>query len=245
MHGFESITKLHHGHNAVVWRARRTVDGAPVVLKVLNGSRPSSRHLTRFRREAAITQQLQGQGVVKLLEFRDSESEPMMVMEDHGAQSLASVLADGAVSVDEALQIADKVVRVLARMHTHRVVHRDISPGNVIWNKQEQLAYLIDFGISSRHAREAARGVTIERRLEGTLAYIAPEQTGRMNRSIDYRADYYGLGATLYHLLTGRPPFVGSDPLELVHSHIARTPAPLRTIRPDIPQGLERYHQFP
>lgn len=239
MQEFESLTKLHQGHHAILWRARRSTDGEPVVLKVLKGPRPSGRLLTRFRREAAITQQLQGEGVVRLIEFRDSESEPVMVMEDHGARSLARLLADGALSIADGLRIAEDVVRVLTRIHASRVVHRDVSPGNVLWNTQSFKASLIDFGISSRQARESARGVTTERRLEGTLAYIAPEQTGRMNRSIDYRADYYALGATLYHLLTGRQPFPGDDPLELVYSHIARPPAPLRTVRPDIPKGVE------
>jgi histidine kinase len=238
MQGYEGLTKLHEGHNAMVWRARRAVDGEPVVLKVLRGPRPSVSQLTRFRREAAITRDLQGAGIVGLLAFEDSDSEPMMVLRDAGARSLASILADGTPAVDEALQIAERLVEALARVHAARIVHRDLSPSNVLWDAAGDRVSLIDFGISSRQAREVARGGQAQRRLEGTLAYIAPEQTGRMNRSIDYRADYYGLGATLYHLLVGRPPFAGEDALELVHAHIARTPRPPHQVRSDVPEAV-------
>jgi predicted ATPase len=237
MHGFEGLTRLHEGHNAIVWRARRAADGAPVILKILKGPRPPGPQLARFRREAAITRELQGPGIVPMLAFLDSESEPILVLEDRGARDLAAMLADGPPPVDVALRIAERLVEACARVHAARVVHRDLSPANVLWDADADAVSIIDFGISSRQAREAARGGEGERRLEGTLATIAPEQTGRMNRSIDYRADYYSLGATLYHLLTGRPPFVGDDALELIHAHIARVPRPPHELRPEVPDA--------
>ena len=108
-------------------------------------------------------------------------------------------------------------------MHRHGVIHKDINPSNLVWNGERRLLQLIDFGIAGELPQET-QGVVNPHALEGTLRYMAPEQTGRMNRLVDYRADFYALGATFYELLTGQAPFAALDAMELVHCHIARTP---------------------
>ena len=112
-----------------------------------------------------------------------------------------------------------------------------MNPGNVLVNLETGTVKLIDFGISSKvelHAHHLGNPA----RLEGTLAYISPEQTGRMNRVVDYRTDFYSLGVSFYEMLTGALPFPSCDPMELVHSHIARTPEPPHRVRPDVPEAL-------
>ncbi len=122
-------------------------------------------------------------------------------------------------------------------VHQQQIIHKDINPSNLVLNPNTQELKLIDFGISTQLSREnpTFRNPNL---LEGTLLYIAPEQTGRMNRSVDYRSDFYSLGATFYELLTGRVPFPSDDPLALVHSHIAQQPIPPHQINPEIPEAI-------
>src|SRR5207245_404861 len=129
------------------------------------------------------------------------------------------------MEVGSFLRIAVSLTNALGRLHGRGLIHKDIKPANVFVNSVTGQAWLTGFGIASRLPRERQAPEPPEF-LAGTLAYMAPEQTGRVNRSIDSRSDLYSLGATLYHMLTGRPPFSAADPMELVHCHIARRPAP-------------------
>ncbi|MFM2247898.1 MAG: hypothetical protein RL071_3973 [Pseudomonadota bacterium] len=235
--GYRPLSRLLDGHNAMVWTALREADDQPVVLKVLRGPRPSAEQRARFWREVDITRAAQGPGVVRLLDVVDDPHAPAMVLEDLDAKPLAQHIADGLPPIAAALAVGLGAARALIGVHSAKIVHRDLSPGNLIWDPDSGAVTLIDFGISSRGGREAARGASA-RPAEGTLATIAPEQTGRTNRSIDHRADLYGLGATLYHLLTGRPPFVGADALDVVSGHLSRAPTPPDQLRAAVPPAL-------
>ena len=127
------------------------------------------------------------------------------------------------------------MVRLKIRWGGKGIVHKDINPGNILVNLESGDVKIIDFGISSRvelHTHHLGNPA----RLEGTLAYISPEQTGRMNRVGDYRTDFYSLGATFYEMLTGTLPFPSADPMDLVHSHIARIPEPVHKVRAELPE---------
>jgi len=115
------------------------------------------------------------------------------------------------------------------------VIHKDIHPGNILYNPENGAVRIIDFSIASVLSLENPQLQPPEH-LEGTLSYISPEQTGRMNRLLDFRTDYYSLGATLYELLVGQPPFTTTDPLELVHCHIAKQPVACHELNPEIPE---------
>ena len=123
------------------------------------------------------------------------------------------------------LRLAIGIATALARVHQRGLIHKDIKPANVLVNSVTGQVWLMGFGIASRLPRERQAPAPPEV-IAGTLAYMAPEQTGRMNRSIDSRSDLYALGVTLYEMLTGELPFAASDPMEWVHCHIARQPAP-------------------
>ncbi|MBR8835002.1 MAG: AAA family ATPase [Stigonema ocellatum SAG 48.90 = DSM 106950] len=135
------------------------------------------------------------------------------------------------------LHIAIQIVVTLDGLYRHRVIHKDIKPSNIVINPVTKEVKLIDFSIASLLPRET-QTLTSPKVLEGTLAYISPEQTGRMNRLIDYRTDFYSLGVTFYELLTGQLPFTSVDPMELVHCHIAKEPPKVHTLNSHIPPIL-------
>jgi serine/threonine protein kinase len=123
------------------------------------------------------------------------------------------------------LRLAIRVVAALGHVHTRRLVHKDVKPANILVNTARDRARLMGLGIASSVPRER-QSLQPPEFVAGTLAYMAPEQTGRMNRSVDSRSDLYALGVTFYEMLTGTLPFMASDPMELVHCHIARQPTP-------------------
>ena len=143
----------------------------------------------------------------------------------------------GCFTLLDFLPIAIQIVDSLSNIHAAHVIHKDINPSNIVWNQVTNQLKIIDFGIASRLARENT-GLKNPEQLEGTLAYISPEQTGRINRRIDYRTDLYSLGVTYYEMLSGQLPFDATEAMELIHCHIAKTPAPVTEINPDVPQIL-------
>ena len=158
-------------------------------------------------------------------------------LEDFGGQSLDRLIQTRQFTLTEFLSLAIEVIDILGQLHQQHVIHKDINPSNIVLNWTTTQIKLIDFGISTALTREnpTFRNPNF---LEGTLAYISPEQTGRMNRDIDYRTDFYSLGVTFYELLTGQLPFPTQDALELVHCHLARQPTPVHEHKPDIPPVL-------
>jgi predicted ATPase/signal transduction histidine kinase len=222
--GFHIIEKLHEGKNSLVYRARRESDARPVVLKMLGDAYPSPERLAWFRREYETTRSLgQLEGVIQAFELHREQQRWFMVLEDFGGLSLARLVRQRSFTLDEILEMALTVVGVLGKLHERHVIHKDINPSNIVFNPETGQLKLIDFGISSVLSRENP-SFRDPSRLEGTLPYVSPEQTGRMNRTIDYRTDFYSLGVTLYEFVTGQLPFTSADPLEVVHSHLARRP---------------------
>src|SRR5262249_25518260 len=153
-------------------------------------------------------------------------SRTMLVLEDSGGGPLERLLGTP-MEVGLFLTIAAPVAAALGGLHRRGLIHKDIKPANILLNATTDEVRLTGFGIASRLARERQSPHPPEM-IAGTLAYMAPEQTGRMNRSVDSRSDLYALGATFYHMLTGVLPFNAADPMELVHCHIARQPVPPR-----------------
>ena len=138
------------------------------------------------------------------------------------------------IDVSDFISLAILIAEALGKIHTANIIHKDINPANIVWNQTTNQVKMIDFGIASRLPRENPSLKNPEQ-LEGTLAYISPEQTGRMNRALDYRTDLYSLGVTFYELLTGKLPFDADSAMELVHCHIAKTPKSVSEVNPDVP----------
>ncbi len=141
-------------------------------------------------------------------------------------------------SLKEKIKIAIKIVQVLGEVHDKKLIHKDLNPSNVIVDVNSQSVSIIDFDLSSRLDFKSFY-LGNPQKLEGTLPYISPEQTGRMNRSVDYRSDLYSLGILLYELFTGILPFGKDDSLEIIHGHLSKKPAPLHSVVPDLPQVID------
>ncbi|WP_199350893.1 trifunctional serine/threonine-protein kinase/ATP-binding protein/sensor histidine kinase [Haliangium ochraceum] len=204
-----------------MYRGVRLEDERAVIVKTVVHHSGASEHLAALRREHEILRSLAGAAVPEVLDFVQSGDGSALVLEDVAGVSLDRAGVAGTLAVEELVALAIAIGEALAQVHEKRVIHKDICPANLLWNRDDNRVAIIDFGIATSLAQETT-GFVHPRGLEGTLAYISPEQTGRMNRAIDYRTDYYSLGATLHQLASGRPPFGASDALTLVHCHIAR-----------------------
>ena len=232
--GFRVDEQLHVSDQASVYRATRLDDDDQVIIKALNREYPPPRAVATFRKEYEILRRLAAadvSGVVRPVSFHGDGKDVAMVFEFLPGISLEGHVGEDGLPVAEVLSIGARLARTLGAIHAAGVIHKDVKPANIIVDPSSGDVWLIDFGIStSLDSLEAQSRV-----LEGSIAYISPEQTGRMNRPIDYRTDFYSLGATLYQMLTGRLPFTATDPLELVHAHIALRPRPAHSLNPQIP----------
>lgn len=173
-------------------------------------------------------------GIVHPLSLETLGNGYALVMADGGESSLGQYLQQQSLNLVEVLAIALQLAEILHDLHQHRVIHKDIKPANILIHPGSKQVKLIDFSIASLLPKETQE-IQNPNVLEGTLAYFAPEQTGRMNRGIDYRADFYALGVTLYELLTGQLPFGSDDPMELVHCHIAKIAQPVDQVNSAVP----------
>lgn len=237
--GYTIQETLFTSSRSIVYRARRDADGYPVVLKVLNAEFPSVQQLVLLHREYRLTRELAMDGVIKAMGIERFGTSMAIVLEDFGAHSLAILRPRLKLGVLDSLSLAFRIADIIGRVHRRNIIHRDINLSNIIWNPDTDELKLIDFGIAIELSRESPP-VLSPRMLEGTLPYISPEATGRMNRPIDYRTDFYSLGVMLYELFTGQLPFTVSDPMELVHCHIARRPVEPHVLAPHLPIVLSK-----
>ena len=234
------ITKqIYESANSKVYRGLRNKDKQAVILKVLKEDYPTQAELTRYRQEYDITCRLANlDGIVKAYSLEKHQNTLVMCMEDFGGESLKIWLDDlRTFSLDELLMFAISATEILEQIHGQNIIHKDINPSNIILNPTSGILKIIDFGISTQLSKQH---LTLKNPdvLEGTLVYMSPEQTGRMNRALDYRTDFYSLGTTLYELFTGKLPFESKDAMELVHCHIAKQPVPPNQMNSELPIAL-------
>ncbi len=235
--GYQVLGSIYESTKSLVYRGCRIEDEQPVILKLLRVEYPSLTELIRYRWEYEITRNLHLGGVVEAYGLEKYCTSLVMILEDFGGESLKVLTASRRFTLEEFLRLAIQITDVLGEVHAANVIHKDINPANIVLNLATGELKLIDFGIATVLSREnpTIKNPSI---LEGTLAYISPEQTGRMNRTLDYRTDFYSLGVTFYELLTYRLPFIVNDAMELVHCHIARQPISPHELSPEIPRVL-------
>jgi PAS domain S-box-containing protein len=232
---------IYESANSLVYRGT-TDDRLAIVLKLLKQDYPSSQELTRYRQEYAITHSLNLEGVIKAYSQQDYQRTLVILLEDFGGESLEHWIrqrpnAFCPMPLLTFLPLAINLTDILGRIHAAHIIHKDINPGNIVLNPDTGVIKIIDFGIATQFNRT---NPTFKNPhvLEGTPAYLSPEQTGRMNQLLDYRTDFYSLGVTFYELLTGQLPFPTTDILELVHCHIAKQPVPPHELSATIPQAV-------
>jgi len=220
--GYTIKQDIHSGEKSVVYRGDKA--DKPVIIKILHNEYPDSNELTSFKHEYDVLEKINSPGIVRAVGLEKYKNSLAIIFEDIGGDSLSKLFQDiKSYSLTELLNIMLMSVKALGEVHNLKLVHKDIKPHNIILNKSTGALKIIDFGNASLLEKQSSH-TPLNSSLEGTLAYISPEQTGRMNRTVDYRTDYYSLGVTFYQLLTGELPFIASDPMELVHAHIAKTP---------------------
>ncbi|MDP5337548.1 MAG: trifunctional serine/threonine-protein kinase/ATP-binding protein/sensor histidine kinase [Nodularia sp. (in: cyanobacteria)] len=249
--GYHIIEQIYSGSKTLVYRGIREADQKSVIIKLMRNEHPTFAEISQFRNQYVITKSLDIPGIVKPLSLENYRNSDVLVMEDFGGISLKDweVIKNNpqgnGLSHKKFFHIAIEVVSILERLqcalhssvHRNRIIHKDIKPANILIHPSTLEVRLIDFSIATLLPREI-QFVTNPNILEGTLAYISPEQTGRMNRGIDYRSDFYSLGVTFFELLTGQLPFTTTDPIELVYCHIAKQPPTASQINPNIPPIL-------
>jgi len=236
--GCRILNKIYESSISNIYRAVRGDEKEPVVLKMLKEDYPTPDKIVHYKQEYRITRALEElSGVIRVYELEKHQNGLVMILEDFGAKSLNILMGSTNYSLEESLVIAIQMCVSLGEIHSANVIHKDINPSNIVLNPDSGQLKIIDFGIATGLAHENTLLVN-PKVLDGTLAYMSPEQTGRMNRPIDYRSDYYSLGVTLFELFSGRLPFETNDPLELVHCHIARTPKPPHEFKSQIPETI-------
>ena len=237
INGYQLDQQIYAGNRTFVYRGIRLADGLPVVLKTLTSDRPTPQDLLRLRNHYTITKKLNFAGIVQTISLENYGNGLVIVMPDEGYIALSDYILANPLSQIEVLAIALQLATILEEIYRHRVIHKDIKPSNILIDLNTKQIKLTDFGLATLLPQETQE-IVGSNVLEGTLAYMSPEQTGRMNRGVDYRCDFYSLGVTLFELLTGQLPFKSDDPLEIVHCHLAK-PAPLVSeFKPEIPEAI-------
>ncbi len=227
---YEIGEKICESGGTFVCRGHRLAGGKPAVLKILRPEAASEEAKARFRREFGTLSKIGLPGAVKAYGLEDYQGGLMMALEDIGGQSLDR-MAGRALPLAQLIPLATGLADTLEGLHGLGIVHGAINPSHIVFNPEDGQFRLTGFGFAGEPLKTEA--------LSGKLlAYISPEQTGRMNRAVDYRTDFYSLGATLYELLSGRPPFEGEEALAMVHCHIAKMPAAPATLDPAIPAAI-------
>jgi PAS domain S-box-containing protein len=226
---------LHQGGCTTLVRALRARDRRPVLLKVVDPRQCRDRDLERLRHEYETGASLDLPAILRPLGLETYQGMPALVLEDFAGQPLDRLLG-APMPVGSFLGLAVRIARAVADLHEAGIIHKDLKPTNILVDPATSEVKLVDLGIATRLPREqqAARPPQL---IEGSLPYVSPEQTGRMNRALDSRSDLYSLGVTFHQMLTGRLPFEARDPLEWVHCHIAREPASPSQVAPGVPEA--------
>lgn len=234
--GYRVVEPLYIGSRSRVYRVEDRDAGRTLIAKMLAPDSPPEEDAV-LHREFELLRSCSAQGVVRVIDLVLDTAGQVLLMHDIHGRSLRVLSRERVLQLNQVVAVAEKIADALDSLHQQNIIHRDINPANIVFNPETMALEIIDFGAASRDVglRVPFRGPG---RYQGTYAYMAPEQTGRVNRTVDHRADLYGFGATLYELLTGRPPFLATDPLDLVHCHIARQPPAPTTLDPRIPPTL-------
>ncbi|BAZ10500.1 multi-sensor signal transduction multi-kinase [Calothrix sp. NIES-4071] len=263
--GYRILEEVYLGSRTVVYKGIREKDQLPVIIKLMRNEYPTFNEVAQFRNQYTITKNLNLPGVIKTYSLENYRNGYALVIEDFGGVSLQDIRkllnqqeSSGNLGslkskqnnhtylssllefnnkfdfISCFLHIAIAVTAALDGIHRNRIIHKDIKPANILINPTTFEVKIIDFSIASLLPKEVKQ-LTNPDLLEGTLAYLSPEQTGRMNRALDYRTDFYSLGITFYELLTGTLPFTTNDPIELIYCHLAKIAKPIQSINSNIP----------
>lgn len=242
---FEILDTLFQNQSTIIYRAKLIADNKTVIIKTLNNNFPSNYDVLKTKHEYEILKKLVNvEGVIQVSQLFESNNTLMMVFDNIEGETLKDIFLGKSrltndINIEEILPITILVTDALNNIHLSHIIHKDLSPDNIIYSPSSKQVKIIDFGISSQLTFEQ-HSFQNHNELEGKLNYISPEQTGRINKVLDYRSDLYSWGVTLYELFTGQCPFDGCEGLELIHAHIAIPPIAPHEINHNISLPLSR-----
>ncbi|MBF2007071.1 MAG: AAA family ATPase [Chlorogloeopsis fritschii C42_A2020_084] len=221
--GYDVKETIYEKLKTTIYRGIDEQGKLPVLIKIIKTEYPNLEEITGLKQEYQITHNLNCQGVLKSYKLEKYQNNLALILEDFDGQLLSELFKTNQLSLTEFLTIAISLTQTLVQLHSFSIIHKDIKPDNILINLQTKQVKLTGFN-SAITLRKEQQTINIPNLIAGSLTYISPEQTGRMNRSLDYRTDFYSLGVTFYEMLTGMVPFSTSDPMELVYCHIAKQP---------------------
>lgn len=233
---YTSVTTLFHDASVTLHQGRRRQDGANVIIKAPSPEAPSAREVERLRHEYEMTRRVESSYWLRALELEMLDGRPQLILEGFDGAPMSERMTQP-MQVDEFLEVAAELAAGLSDLHAQGVVHLNLKPANVLLERSGRRVKLTDLSLAApldQTSSTAPRAAL----LEGTLAYMSPEQTGRVNRAADHRSDLYSLGVTFYQMLTGALPFRAKQPLEWVHCHVARQARSPRELSPSIPEPI-------
>lgn len=236
--GYRVRGVLYESAAHVLYYAETEGTGEDVILKTMRAGSATPHRSSRLRLEYLLTSRVASTSVIGARALVEHRNIPVFVKTNVHGVPLDQLIRSGGMEISEVLSIGVQLANALDAIHAAGIMHKDVKPENVIVVPQTLTTFLTDLDIASELKQEHAEAAEIGE-LSGSLPYIAPEQTGRMNRAVDYRADFYSLGALLYEITTGRRPFHANDAMEMIHCHIARQPEPIAILRPDVPSVLQ------
>jgi len=231
-----NLQKIYISKNSTIYKGKEQGFDNDVVIKVLEEEYPSEDQINTFNNEYDFTKDLNIQGVRKVLKKSTKSGKHSLILDYFDGKELIQYIIKNDSNILSKLQIAINIAQTLGEIHTKNIIHKDINTNNILINNKNEIN-IIDFGLATKYKLKTQNLFNPEH-LEGTLPYISPEQTGRMNRSVDYRTDLYSLGVILYELFTNKLPFEEKDNMELIHSHIAKTPVPPSIVNKRIPKVI-------
>ena len=236
--GYKVFEEIYHSERSLLYKAQRRDSSTPLAIKTIASAHPASHELASLKYEQEMLNLFDFPGIIRFIEVQKTGNNLAIVME-HGGISMADNLNDrGELPLKQFFDISIQIIEAIGEIHNKNIIHKDINPDNIVINPKTGRIKIIDFGISSRLSREKQE-LDIANKLEGSLPYISPEQTGRMNRDLDYRTDFYSLGITFFKILTNNFPLIGKDIMGWVYAHLSQKPRSLNEFREDIPPALD------
>lgn len=239
--GYHILETLYESEKTRIFLGIDPESKSKVTLKVAATNFPRKEDFDRLEYEYEITQSLEMEGIIKPISLQRSGFNYVLVREYFEGQNLKELrekYEDQRFPLEDFFRIAIKVSELLGELHDKGIIHRDINPNNLIYQASSETVKILDFGIASRINTEA-RSHFMVRQMEGTLPYLSPEQSGRMNHVVDFRSDLYSLGITFYEMLSGHRPFDSEDPNEILYGHMAKAPVSLHRYQLGVPEMVE------
>ena len=236
--GYTQLKSLHKNEQNEIILANRIADDQKVILKQSVLHSDNIIKVSKLGQEYDILKELDHAGIPKVYDFLFDDNTVAIVQEYIEGNNMRKQIFKKKLTYAEVFDAALQLADVLSYIHEKGIIHKDINPGNIMITRESKLK-LLDFGISSNLYSETSEILNVDK-IEGTLVYISPEQTGHTAYSVSHSSDFYSFGILLYELLAGKPPFDSIDPLEIIHFHLSRKPISLSSVIPDLPKGFDQ-----